>query len=426
MPTYTIPYGTSSLSFSLPDDLDVDVISPHHKAAVSRPRQAVKEALQQSYLKKYKGLPNAAIAINDKTRPIPHQHLYPPLLEELTKIGIPPKNTTLFIATGAHPPMAEEEFADVVPPDILSRCKVISHDCDDRRNQVQLGVTQRGTPVWINRAYAQSALRIVVGNIEPHQFMGFSGGVKSAVIGLAGRETINANHAMMTDPLAQLGEFRANPARQDVEEMGDILGVHFSLNTILNDQKEIVHVVAGSPQEVMAQGIPLVKEMYQVKVDLPFDLLIVSPGGHPKDINLYQAQKALAHASHVVREGGTVLMAAACPEGSGDRTFEEWMENSPSLKTILDRFSRRDFQVGPHKAYLFARDASRVSFHLLSDMKADHISRLHLSPVKDLPTALGSLLPTLPLKAHIGIMPHGNATIPILTDQPSNARCEAP
>lgn len=414
MPTYTIPYGTSSLSFSLPDGLDGEVLSPHPKPPIPQPRQTVRNALQQSSLKEYKGLPNAAIAINDKTRPIPHQDLYPPLLEELTKIGIPPERTTLLIATGAHPPMTEDEFPQVVPGDILSRYKVLSHDCDDTQNLVHLGVTQRGTPVWINRTYAQSALKIVVGNIEPHQFMGFSGGVKSAAIGLAGRETINANHAMMTDPRARLGTFQANPARQDVEEIGDMLGVHFALNTILNDEKEIVQAVAGSPQEVMAKGIPFVKDMYQVEVDHPFDLLIVSPGGHPKDINLYQAQKALAHASRVIGEGGTVLMAAACPEGVGDPAFEEWMVDTPSLKAILDRFQRTEFRVGPHKAYLLARDAARISFYLISDMKAGDVSRLHLSPMKDLPIALGSLLPTLPPDPQIGILPHGNATIPIL------------
>ncbi|MGM0373088.1 MAG: nickel-dependent lactate racemase [Chloroflexota bacterium] len=412
MPTYTVPYGTSSLSFSLPEGLDVDVISPHHKPPVNRPRQTVKESLHRSDLNTYRGLSTAAIAINDKTRPIPHQDLYPPLLEELTKIGIPPERTTLLIANGAHPPMPEDEFPRVVPRDILSRYKVISHDCDDTQNLVHLGVTNRGTPVWINRAYAQASLRIVVGNIEPHQFMGFSGGVKGAVIGLAGRDTINANHAMMTDPRSRLGEFQDNPARKDVEEMGDMLGVHFALNTILNDEKDIVHIVAGPPPEVMAAGIPLVKDMYQVEVDHPFNLLIISPGGHPKDINLYQAQKALAHASRVIRKGGTVLMAAACPEGSGDQAFENWMVNTPSLDAILDRFQKAEFRVGPHKAYLFARDASRISFYIISDMEAEDVMRLHLTPQRDLPSALETLLPALPPEAHIGIIPHGNATIP--------------
>jgi nickel-dependent lactate racemase len=344
------------------------------------------------------------------------------LLKSLSKLGIPDHKITLLIATGAHPPMTKDEFSQVVPEDILSRYQVINHDCDDKHNLVRLGVTQRGTPVWINRAYAQSALRIAVGNIEPHQFMGFSGGVKSAVIGLAGRETINANHAMMTDPQTQLGTYNTNPARQDVEEMGEMLDVQYALNTILNDKKEIVYAFAGSPPEVMTRAIPLVKEMYQVEVDHPFDFLIVSPGGHPKDINLYQAQKTLAHASQVAPEGSTVVMAAACPEGCGDPAFQEWMAKASSLEEIMDRFPNTEFQVGPHKAYLFARDASRVSFYLISELKAEQVRRLHLNPLKDLPTALQPILPTLTPPSRIGIIPHGNATIPILKVQATSAK----
>src|SRR5690606_5235762 len=134
------------------------------------------------------------------------------LLDALADLGLPPEAITLLIGTGTHTPMPPEEFPAVVPPDLLARHPVYSHDCD-APDLVALGVTSRGTPVTANRRYMAADLRLVVGNIEPHQFMGFSGGVKGAAIGLAGRETINRNHALLLDPRADLARYDDNPMR---------------------------------------------------------------------------------------------------------------------------------------------------------------------------------------------------------------------
>ena len=190
--------------------------------------------------------------------------------------------------------MQPDELHEVFPAEILEGYRVLTHDADDQDNLIYVGKTEWDTPVSINRHFAQADLRIVTGNIEPHQFMGFSGGVKSAAIGLAGLETINHNHAMMSDSRARLGRFEDNPVRQDVEEIGRLIDVHFALNAILSEAKEILDVVAGEPEAVMQKGISLARRLYEVEVAAPFDLMFVSPGGHPKDINLYQAQKAVA------------------------------------------------------------------------------------------------------------------------------------
>jgi nickel-dependent lactate racemase len=251
-----------------------------------------------------------------------------------------------------------------------------------------------------------------VGIIEPHQFQGYSGGVKSAAIGLAGRDTINHNHAMMTDPHAQLGRYADNPARQDVEEIGRKIGVHFALNAILNGEKQIVHAIAGDPRGVMEAGIPLSREIHQVAVAAPFDLVIASPGGHPKDINLYQSQKALAHASLVTRDGGTVIVAAACPEGSGSRSYEAWMEGVHSYQEVFRRFESEAFRVGPHKAYQIARDAARVRVFLISAMPPDLVQALLLTPVTSIPEALVTALADMGTGVRVGIMPRASSTIP--------------
>ncbi|MCX7826801.1 MAG: lactate racemase domain-containing protein, partial [Verrucomicrobiae bacterium] len=258
-----------------------------------------------------------------------------------------------------------------------------------------------------------------VGNIEPPQFQGFSGGVKSAAIGLAGRETISRNHALMIEPCASFGRFEDNPARQDVEEIGRIIGVHFALNAVLNENKEIVGALAGRPGAVMRAGIPLVRRLYEVRVPAPFDLVIASPGGHPKDINLYQAQKALAHASLVTKTGGTVVLVAACPEGTGSHSYERWMEGVTSFDEVSERFRREEFRIGPHKAFQIARDAARVRAWLVSEMAPDFVRRLLLTPATSLQEAVATTLRDLSPGARVGIMPWANATMPALPNDPS-------
>lgn len=418
MAGYEIHYGRKTLHFEVPDVWPVQVIAPAEVPAAADPRGCVEAALDHPLggprLEAYAEARTAAIAINDKTRPVPHGDLLPPLVARLEALGLGPEHITFYIATGTHPPMPPGEYAQVVPPALLARYPVVCHDAHDAASLLYKGESTRGTPIWIHRAYAESDLRIVVGNIEPHQFQGFSGGYKTAAIGLAGFETINRNHAWMTDPHADLGEYEHNPARQDVEEMGRRTGVHFALNAILNDDKKIVEVLAGDPAAVIARGIPRVLELYQSRLPGRFDLMIISPGGHPKDINLYQAQKALGHAVRVANSGATVILIAACPEGTGSQSYEAWMKDKTSYQQVFESFAREGFRVGPHKAFQIARDASRVRVVMLTEMAPDFVRHLLLTPAASLQGAIDAALAALPPGARIGVMPYANSTIPVV------------
>jgi nickel-dependent lactate racemase len=181
----------------------------------------------------------------------------------------------------------------------------------------------------------------------------------------------------------------------------------------LNQAKEIVDVLAGKPAGVIQEGIPLVRALYEVQVSAPFDLMIVSPGGHPKDINLYQSQKALAHATLVTKKGGIIILVAACPEGAGSQSYERWMAGMTSYEAVFERFEREGFQVGPHKAFQIARDAAQAQVFLVSHMPPDLVRRLLLTPVGNLEEAIALARDRLPRRARVGVMLWANAIIPM-------------
>jgi len=419
--TYSLPYGKKTQEFILPDSMAVDWIAPAPVPGENQPLVAVEQALIHPVdgdgLQGFRGAKSASIAVNDKTRPVPLHLLLPPLIRQLEDLGVPPEGITLFFATGTHTPLTPAEMNALLPPALAGRISLVSHDCDNQAELVSLGTTARGTPVLCSRSFLWADIKIVTGNIEPHHFAGFSGGVKTFSIGLAGRQTINRNHSLLLDPYARTGEFEHNPLRQDIEEIGRMGKIDFALNAVLNEHKEIVQVFSGSPQGVMQAGVPLARQICQTATNGPYDLVIASVGGHPKDINLYQAQKALTHASMLTRDGGVVILVGACPEGSGSEGFESLMAGSSSPAEVLQKFDRVNFQVGPHKAFQFARELVRIHVILLSEMPDDLVRRLLLTPAKSSADAILLSMDILSNKARTAIMPRAINTIPVNTNK---------
>ncbi len=415
----TVPYGAGHLSAELPSKYLVEFVLPKAQPASQDPTDLVRAAVYNPLgeVKPPRAGQRVAIAINDKTRPVPHEHLLPPVLNGMRHAGVRDEDVVFIIATGTHPGMTPDEFSAILPPDIIKAYRIVCHDAADEKRLTRLGETSSGTPVFVNSDYMAADYRIVIGNIEPHQFQGFSGGVKGAAIGLAGVQTINHNHAMMREEGARLGEYEWNPARQDVEEIGQMIGIDFAVNAVLNGDKQIIQAFAGDAIAVLRAGIPEVRALYEVPVSAPFDLMIASPGGHPKDINIYQAQKGMAHAALVTRDGGRLILCAACPEGSGNRDYEDWMRDAQigSHDDVFERFAKDGFKVGRHKAFQVSRDASRIHTTLVSELDDDFVRVLLLEPQLDLQRAIDSALEWLPPSARIGVMPLASSTMPVLS-----------
>ena len=417
--TFTLPYGKSKLELFMDEALQIDHYLPTETKCEGENSLQIDSAIRNTnnifqIFSNLGNKTNVAITINDKTRPVPNNQLFPPLLNKLFELGIQKENILIIIATGTHVPMPEEEFTMLLKPEILKEYKVISHNCDDDANLTYKGTTSRGTQVYVNSLYDQADLKIVVGDIEPHHFAGFSGGYKSASIGVSGRKTINHNHALLQDPNSSVGRYEDNPLRQDIEEIGELIGVDLALNAILNEKKEIQHVFFGHPKDVIQAGINLIRKTQLISIDEPYDIVIASAGGYPKDINLYQAQKALTHASLFCKDGGTVLLAAACDEGVGSQGYMDFMHGVSSHLEARNKLLEGGFQVGPHKAFQFALIANRINFQIKTDITDSIMKSLLLLKVDNFQETIDQAIDSFQKPPRIAIVPYATATIPQL------------
>ncbi len=351
-----------------------------------------------------------AVITSDVTRPCPSARLLPPMLDELNRGGVRDEDITVVFGLGTHRPHTREEQVRLVGSEVYRRVRCIDSDPTD----VQLvGHTRRGTPVAIFRPVLDADIRVCLGAIEYHYFAGYSGGVKAVIPGVCSTDTIQHNHRMMTEPGAVTGNLDGNPVRDDIEEAGEIVGVHFILNVILGEAKRVVTAVAGLPRTAHREGCARLDAFGRATVKRPVDVVVVSAGGYPKDINLYQAQKALDNARHIVRPAGIILLVAECREGLGNRIFEAWMQDPGGPDAILAR-AQQEFVLGGHKAVAVARAMQQASIYLVSALPTDFARSIGFHPCSSLHEALQSALAQVGPGASVAVMPDGGSVLPVV------------
>ncbi len=357
-----------------------------------------------------------AIVTSDITRPCPTDALLPPLMEELAQAGVRDEDVTVVFALGIHRVQTPEERARLVGPEMAMRLRCIDSDPDE---VVHVGTTSRGTPIEVFKQVVKADLRIALGSVEPHYFAGYSGGAKALVPGVCSKTTIQHNHSMMVQPGARTGVLDGNPVREDIEEGAALIRLDFILNVILDGDHNVVAAAAGHPIEAHRWACRVLDYHRKITVEQPADIVIVSAGGYPKDINLYQAHKALENAAVVVRPGGTIIWVAECSEGLGNATFEEWIVGA-SGDDILTRI-QQDFVLGGHKAAAIARVLKRAKVSLVSALPPELVRACGITPYADLEKALSEALQEMETDPVLVFMPEGGAVIPMV-----GAKCEHP
>ncbi len=349
-----------------------------------------------------------ALITSDVTRPLPTAVVLPPVMDELHAAGVADEDVMLVIALGSHRPQTEDELRHIMG-EYYGRLSVLN---GDSAGLVHFGTTKAGTPVDILSEVAEADFRIALGNVEYHYFAGYSGGAKAIMPGVSTFEAIQANHSIMVDPRAHSGNMES-PVRLDLEEACGMVGLDFIVNVVLDEDKRVVYSAAGDFVAAQRDACRQLDALYGCELNEYADIVVVSQGGAPKDLNLYQLQKALDNSKHPVRDGGVIILVGSCAEGLGQATFEQWMLEADSPQDVVDRLSR-GFKLGGHKAAAVAQIMLRADVYLVSDMDDDFVRGIFMTPFHSVSDALDAAMGKLGADSRVLVMPHGGSTLPLM------------
>ena len=408
-----VGYGKGTQAAEIPEQNIQAILTPnqveHRTDEEGITADALKEPIGAAPLRTY-DLKDKKIAVisSDVSRPMPTWKVMPLLLDELYAAGAQKENITLVFGLGSHREQTDEEKKRLAGDRAWEEIT-----CEDSTAHgfVHLGETKSGTPVDIASTVANADFRICLGNIEYHYFAGYSGGAKAIMPGVSTPAAIQCNHSMMVQEDAHAGKIGGNPIREDIEEAAAMCGVDYILNVVLDEHKKIIYAVAGDVTEAHRAGCRFLDQFYLKELDSRADIVIVSQGGAPKDLNLYQTQKALDNAKHAVKEGGTVILVGACQEGLGNKKFQDWMERAQSPQDLI-HWVQSDFQLGGHKAAAIAMVMEKADIYLISEMDPELVKSMFFTPFNALQPAVDAAMAKQGKDASIIVMPYGGSTLP--------------
>lgn len=338
-----------------------------------------------------RGKKNVVIIASDHTRPVPSKVIIPPMLDEI-RAGSPDADITILIATGCHRGTTLAELEDKFGRDIVANERIIVHDCDDTDMLTDIGTLPSGSRCIINRLAAEADLLVAEGFIEPHFFAGFSGGRKSVLPGVAGRDTVLANHCseFIAHPRARTGILEGNPIHEDMLWAAKKAGLRYIVNVVLNADKKVIFAAAGDAEEAHAAGVSFLREKCAVKA-VPADIVISTNGGYPLDQNVYQAVKGMTAAEATVKKDGVIIMIAKSGDGIGGEHFYRQLADEPCIEKTMAKFlarGRNETVPDQWQTQIFLRVLSHARVVYISDVPDETVREMHMTPAHSISEAL--------------------------------------
>lgn len=410
-------YGRQGLNLDVPETADVFLV--REMATLADEASAIRDALRHPIGSPSLGTrlrPGMTVAVvhTDITRATPNDRLLPVILAELEAGGIRREDIVLINGLGTHRPQTEDELRTMLGDAVVDNYRCLQHDALDEARLVSLGESSRSHPLKVNRELMEADLKILTGFIEPHFFAGYSGGPKAILPGVAGAATVFANHspAMIADPNAGFDRTVGNPIWEEMLEAGRRVENTLLVNVTLNRENAITGVFAGDLRAAHAAGCDFVRQSSRFEIAKPYDVVVTTNSGYPLDQNLYQCVKGMAAAARAVRQGGAILLLAACEEGLPDHgEYARLLRQAGSPETILDQILQPGFS---------CQDSWQVQIQLQVQQKADvyvfseglsdsQVADSLLRPCRDLPRGLTDLLASY--GSRVCILPQGPLTI---------------
>lgn len=413
---FKLEYGRTGLEVDLPAERIVRTLKYKDAPPLPDPVASLNAALARPIgsaplAEIARGRKNACIAICDITRPVPNELILRPILQTLEEAGIERQNITILVATGLHRPNLGEELVEMVGRQIAEDYRIENHYGQDRSQHTYLGQSPRGVPIWIDSRYVAADLKITTGLIEPHLMAGFSGGRKLICPGIAALETIKVWHGpdFLEHPLADCGILDGNPVHEENTWIARRTGCDFIVNVVIDSERRALKFVAGDMEAAFLEGVKFVQEVVRDTVAEPVDIVVTSCAGYPLDTTFYQCVKGMTGALPIVKQGGTIVIAASLSEGIGSPQFEQLFRENANLEGFVERILGKDYFVMDQwqlEELAKVRRKAKVKM-VTGGLSPQVLSGLFVEPATSVESAVAASLAEYGPSAQIAVIPKG-------------------
>lgn len=409
-------YGYGTVAIDIPDKNLVGVLDTTETVPIANPEEAICDAISKPIASDAladiaASRETACIVISDITRPVPNKVILPPILETLEQAGISQEKITILIATGIHRPNEGKELEEMVGRSIMNTYRIVNHFSQKPETHTFLGETHKGTPVYIDKTYLNADLKIVTGLIEPHLMAGYSGGRKAICPGLASIETMKVMHGpeLMEHPKSAVGIMDGNPFHNEATEIAKMAGVDFNLNVSIDKNRQITGIFAGDIVESHRVGTKFVEQNAKTTIPQPVDAVVVSSAGYPLDTTFYQAIKGLLTAFEIVKQGGTILLVAACSEGIGSKPFTDLLLKTDDLTVFVKGlYNPANFVIDQWQLEELAKVARKADIMFYTDgIPYQQLAKLFVHPLRNPQDGIEEICKRYGDEATIAAIPEG-------------------
>jgi nickel-dependent lactate racemase len=419
--TIALGYGRASVNFEY-DEARFDVLIPDATNSVPLTDAGINASLENAIgSDRLEDLVVAGdsvlIVCSDATRATGSAQIVNLLVRRLIENGIQPQDIAIIFATGIHRAVRPQEKIDLLTSFIAQRIRTLDHDAYDQAQLIQVGTMQRGAAIEVNRALKEFRKVIITGAVGFHYFAGFTGGRKSICPGLASARTIESTHMLALDfeqggrrQGVGTGLLDGNAVSEECERAAEIIRPAFSINAMVDEQGRVEKIFAGDWRAAHRQACEDYARGHSVKIRERREVVIVSSGGAPYDINMIQAHKALDMAAHACAEGGTIIFLAECREGLGRPDFMKWFESESSR--ALEHRLHDGYEVNGQTAWALLTKTERFRVHLVTDLSGEQTRAMRMMKSRSIEEVLAKLSPD----ATGYILPRGAALLPVIGD----------
>jgi nickel-dependent lactate racemase len=416
-----LDYGRTGLDIDLPDDRVVGPLAIRDAVPLPDPTDAIAKMLANPIgtpplADLARGKKSACILICDITRPVPNKLILPPMLKILEEAGIPRQEILILNATGLHRPNEGAEMEEMVGPDTMRNYRIENHHGKVLAEHTYLGTTPNGVPAWIDTRYVQADLKITTGLIEPHLMAGYSGGRKVICPGIAALETVKIWHGpkFLEHPKADCGFVDGNPVHEENTRIAWMAGCDFIVNVCIDGGRRITWVGAGHMEHAWREGVKFVETIVRVPVPEPLDVVVTSAAGYPLDTTWYQTIKGLTGALPIVKQGGTIVIAASLTEGLGSPEFQALLADNPNLDVFLERILGKDyFVMDQWQLEEFVKVFKRCKIKVVTHgLPAATLQKCHVEHAATVEKAVADSLNEYGPKARVAVIPKGPYVLP--------------